>query len=105
MGRKPLSKRKETIMIERQILKDIYWSDELMVSLENISTDDKCEISDYTDDELVHEARYVLSCFYEDGHINFTALIGEDEDDPCNRNWALGEVKALKKFIAKYQAQ
>ena len=92
-------------MSERKILKDIYWSDELINSLENISTDDKCEISDYTDDELVHEAKYVLSCFYEAGHINNDALVGEHEDGVYNRNWALGEVKALKKLIAKYQAQ
>jgi len=86
----------------RVILKDIQKSSELMYTLENISTDDKCEISDYPDDVLVHEAKYVLSCFYEGGHMNNDALIGENEDDPCNRAWAMGEVRALKRIIKKH---
>ena len=86
----------------RAILKDIQKSSELMYTLENISTDDKCEISDYPDDVLVHEAKYVLSCFYEGGHMNNDALIGENEDDLCNRAWALGEVRALKRIIKKH---
>lgn len=87
----------------RAILKDIQKSGELMESLYNISHDDKCEISDYTDEQLVNEAKYVLSCFYEGGHINNDALIGESEDDPCNRAWALREVKALKRIINKWE--
>lgn len=86
----------------RAILKDIQKSSELMYTLENISTDDKCEISDYPDDVLVHEAKYVLSCFYEGGHMNNDALTGENEDDVCNRAWALGEVRALKRIIKKH---
>ncbi len=89
----------------RAILKDIEKSSELMYSLENISTDDKCEISDYTDEELVHEAKYVLSCFYEGGHMNNDALIGENEDDACNRAWALREVRALKNVIKKHDSK
>lgn len=86
----------------RTILKDIRKSDELMYSLNNISTDDKCNIEDYTDQQIVKEAKYVLSCFYEGGHINNEALNGETEDDICNRKWALKEVGALKRIIAKY---
>lgn len=85
------------------IYQDIKKSGELMYSLENISTDDKCEITDYTNDELIHEAKYVLSCFYEGGHINNEALIGENEDDEYNRAWALREVGALKNLIKKWE--
>lgn len=85
------------------IYQDITKSSELMNSLENISTDDKCEITDYTNEELIHEAKYVLSCFYESGHINNFALMGEDEDDMYNRAWALDEVSALKKLIKKWE--
>ena len=84
------------------IYQDIQKSRELMYSLENISSDDGCEIIDYTNEELVHEAKYVLSCFYEAGHINNFALMGEDEDDECNRAWALSEVKTLKRIIKKW---
>ena len=89
--------------MNRQILKDIYWSDELIESLNNISHDDKCSIQDYSNQELVAEARYVLSCFYEGGHNNNAALNGEHDEPNFNRAWALKEVKALKKFIKKYE--
>jgi hypothetical protein len=86
-------------IIMRPILKDIERSDELMYVLGNISSDDQCEISDYTDAELIHEAKYVLSCFYEGGHDNNDALT-----DPSNEahNWAMKNVRELKKLIAKY---
>lgn len=89
----------------RLILKEIKKSDELMYSLENISHDDKCSIEDYTDKQLVAEAKYVLSCFYEGGHINNDALIGENEDDVCNRAWALREVRALKRIIKRFDKE
>jgi hypothetical protein len=87
-------------MSNRQAVLDALKSDELANSLENISTDDKCEISDYTDDELVHEAKYVLSCFYESGHINNSALLDEYEEGLVK--WAKKEIKTLKNFIKKY---
>ena len=83
-------------------IKDAMAISELAYSLENISHDDKKEIEDYTQQEVAAEARYVLSCFYEGGHQNNDALMGDNEDDPYNRAWAMDEVKQLKRYIKKW---
>ena len=81
-------------------LKDALKSNELSINLDNISTDDGKEIKDYTLREVLSEARYVLSCFYEGGHVNNEWLHSDDTDE---KREALKEVKALKSFINKYE--
>lgn len=90
---------------KKQMVKDAFKSGELEHTLQNISCDDNKEIEDYTQEELVHEAKYVLSCFYEGGHINNEALTGESPDDYYNIAWAKREIKYLNKFISKYSVQ
>ena len=75
-------------------------SDELFYSLERIASDDGKEIKDYTLLEVLSEARYVLSCFYEGGHVNNEWL---NSDDIYEKRMALKEVKALRSFINKYK--
>jgi predicted nucleic acid-binding protein len=82
-------------------LKDALKSEELSISLDNISTDDGKEIEDYTPQEIIAEARYVLSCFYEGGHLNNEWLNSHIKED---RKEAQQEVKALKSFIKKHEA-
>jgi hypothetical protein len=76
--------------------------DELAYTLNNISTDDKKPITDYSAVEIVEEARYVLSLFVDPGqsHINHEALIGDEGED--QRKWAKQQVRQLKAFIKKY---
>jgi hypothetical protein len=81
--------------------RDAFKSYELWFSMQNISTDDGKEIEDYTPQEVIAEARYVLSCFYEGGHLNNEWLNSDNKDE---RRDALNEVKALKAFIKKYEA-
>jgi hypothetical protein len=81
-------------------LKDAFKSDELYISLETIATDDGKAIKDYTLREVLSEARYILSCFYEGGHMNNEWL---NSDDIKEKREALKEVKALKSFINKYE--
>lgn len=81
-------------------IKDALKSNELAISLENISTDDNKAISDYTLKEVLAECRYVLSCFYESGHVNYDWL---NSDDKNQKREALKEIKALKSFIKKYE--
>lgn len=71
---------------------------ELELTLQNISADDDRAIESYTQAEVVHEAKYVLSCFYESGHINNDWLNGDDGDS----KEAEQQVIALRKFIKKY---
>jgi hypothetical protein len=85
-----------------------FWSsvfdiDELNVSLENISTDDKREIKSYSVAEVVKEAEWVLWSFQDatGKHWNYEDLQGENGIE--QQKWAKGEVKKLKALITKYK--
>ena len=86
----------------RAIIKSALAIDELQVDLENIATDDKKEIDQYTDAEVLVEAKYVLEMFLDGtnphwNHEDFRGLNG-----PVQQKWAQGEVRKLKAFIKKY---
>jgi hypothetical protein len=84
----------------RSILKSAMAIDELANNLQQIAQDDKKQVTDYTDAEIVHEAKYVLSCFHEDGHLNNEDYIGEN--GPEQRKWAVDQVRKLNAFIKKF---
>ena len=84
----------------RLILKSAMAIDELANTLQQIAQDDKKQVTDYTDAEIVHEAKYVLSCFHEDGHLNNEDYIGEN--GPEQRKWAVDQVRKLNAFIKKF---
>jgi hypothetical protein len=83
--------------MKKTILQKAMTIRELEVTLENISVDDKRSIESYTDAEILHEAKYVLSCFYEGGHCNNDDL---HSDDPEVRRDARKQVAALKRLLA-----
>ena len=72
---------------------------ELRVTLENISHDDKREMESYSKDEIVSEAEYVLSCYYEGGHMSNDELHSDDDEI---RKDAESQVRGLKRFIKRY---
>lgn len=72
---------------------------ELEVTMQNIATDDKRPIESYTDTEILNEARYVLSTFYEGGHQNNDELTCEYGDKDAQRE-AKKQVAALKRLLA-----
>ena len=82
------------------ILKSAMAIDELANTLQQIARDDNKNVEDYSVAEIVHEAKYVLSCFNEDGHLNNEDFIGEN--GPDQQKWAKGEVKKLNAFIKKF---
>lgn len=82
------------------ILKSAMAIDELANTLQQIARDDKKNVEDYSDAEIVHEAKYVLSCFHEDGHLNNEDFTGEN--GPDQQQWAKGEVKKLNALIKKF---
>jgi len=86
----------------RAIIKSALAIDELKNNLENIATDDKKEIDQYTDAEILVEAKYVLEMFLDgtNPHWNYEDLQGEN--GPEQQKWAQGEVRKLKAFIKKY---
>jgi len=72
---------------------------ELEVSLQNIAADDKRKLESYTDAEILSEAKYVLSCFFEGGHQSNDELICEYGDKAAQRE-AKKQVAALKRLLA-----
>ena len=84
----------------RSIIKSAMSIDELANTLQQISQDDKKEINDYTDAQIVHEAKYVLSCYHESGHLNNEDYIGENGEE--FQKDARDQVKKLNAFIKKF---
>ena len=82
------------------VLKAAMSIDELANTLKQIAQDDKKEVSDYTTAEIVKEAKYVLSCFHEAGHLNNEDYIGDNGEEQYK--WARAEVRKLNAFIKKY---
>jgi hypothetical protein len=84
----------------RTIVKSAMAIDELANTLQQISRDDNKAVNDYSDVEIVHEAKYVLSCFHEAGHLNNEDFTGEN--GPEQRKWAVAQVRKLNSFINKF---
>jgi len=81
-------------------IKDALNISELQYDLENISSDDKKNIKEYTQEEIVEEAEYVLSLYQEGG-----TSANEDLhcDDKKIRKEAENQIKQLKQYIKKYK--
>jgi len=73
--------------------------EELMYSLGNLAEAEGKKIEDFTEQEIVDEAKWVLSTFYEEGHMLNEKLREGDADE---RAWARNEIRKLKKFIADF---
>jgi hypothetical protein len=82
------------------ILKAAMAIDELANTLQQIARDDNKQVTDYTDAEIVHEAKYVLSCFHEDGHLNNEDYKGENGEEQYK--WAVRQIRKLNAFIKKF---
>ena len=85
----------------RAIVKAAFKIRELHQSLLNISQDDNKEIEDYTDYEIVNEAKYVLSTYFESGHINNDMFNGEY--GAVAEREATQDIRKMKVLIAKYE--
>lgn len=85
----------------RAIVKTAFKIRELHQSLLNISQDDNKEIEDYTDSEIVNEAKYVLSTYFENGHINNDMFNGEY--GAVAEREATQDIRKMKVLIAKYE--
>jgi hypothetical protein len=86
----------------RAIIKSAMAIDELKNDLENIATDDKKEIDQYTDAEILGEARYVLGLFTDPNETHWNAEDLRGENGAEQQKWARGEVRKLQAFIKKY---
>ena len=86
----------------RTLIKKATAIEELSYSLGNIAKDDKKSIDEYTDQEIVKEAKYVLDLFVNpsQGHINHEALCGDEGEERCK--WARKQVSQLRSLIKSY---
>ena len=88
----------------RKLVKDALNVDELAYSLEHIiGVDDNKKPEEYTDKEIVAEAEYQLSKYYEDATMSNDMLVGNDT--PEAQETAEREVRQLKRFIKKWKAK
>jgi hypothetical protein len=86
----------------KQITKDALNIPEFSHVLCNvIGVDDNKKPEEYSDRELISEAKYILSCFNERGHLLNDLLNGED--GPEEQKYATDNVMLLRKFIEKYK--
>ena len=88
--------------MKRTIIKSALAINELAYTLDNISNDDKKKIEDYTDAEILHEAKYVLSLFINPNESHWNAEDFRGENGLQQQTWAKSEVRKLKTFIKKY---
>jgi hypothetical protein len=87
----------------RAIIKEAMAISELAYTLDNISTDDKKKIEDYTDAEILHEANYVLALFTNPNETHWNAEDFRGENGASQQKWAKAEVRKLQAFIKKYK--
>jgi hypothetical protein len=85
----------------RTIVKAATAIPEMQFAFECICADDKKEPENYTDEEIVSEAEYRLSTYFEDGHINSDEM--RMGDDPEMNKIARKDIRMLKAFIKKYK--
>ncbi|HEY5587721.1 MAG TPA: hypothetical protein VIK86_02060 [Candidatus Paceibacterota bacterium] len=72
---------------------------ELVLDLERISESDDKQITDYTQTEILKEAKWVLSNFNDGGNILSDNLYDDNKEI---REDAENQVKQLEKYIKKY---
>ena len=86
------------IQMKKTVLQKCMAIWELKTSIENCASDDKTEITSWTDDELMDEARYVLSLFREGGHA-FHDDMYDDSHEKSYRANMRRQYKALVKLV------
>jgi hypothetical protein len=86
----------------RAIIEAALKIEELAYDLDNISTDDRKAVEDYTDEEIVREARYVLSLFTHPNETHWNAEDYRGENGYDRQRWARGEVRKLKALIKRF---
>ena len=87
----------------RALVRDALKCDELNYHLrEIIGVDDGKSPEEYTDAEIIGEAKYVLESYFIEGAINNDMLTNDFGDRVEEQKLAEKEVRQLKRFIKKY---
>jgi len=88
---------------DRQIIKDLLKCDELYYQfVEVICIDDSQEVWEYTDQEIIEEAKYVKAKYEAgNGWIHYDMIIGKWNKDDIKV--ARKEYNQIKRFIKKWE--
>lgn len=85
----------------RQIVKDMLKCDELYHQFINcLCVDDMKEPNDYSDEEIIAEAKYVANKYTDDNFVQWEEM--NDHDDPTVRANARREYNQIIRFLKKY---
>jgi len=90
----------------RAIVKAAIKIPEMVFAFETICEDDtkpggkEVTPEDYTDQEIIEEAEYRLSTYFEDGHINDEM---RNDDEGVGQKVALKDIRMLIAFLKKYK--
>ena len=83
-------------MATAKLLKKAMAITELANTLDNISADDRIPVEQMPDEQIISEAKYVLSLFYEGGTVQSEML---DSADPEERKDARKQIRQLKALV------
>ena len=84
----------------RAIVKAALNIPEMIFAFETICEDDKKQPEDYSDEEIVSEAEYRLSTYFESGHINDDM---RTDDEGVGQKVALKDIRMLIAFLKKFK--
>ena len=89
---------------DRQIVKDLLNCDELYHQFINvICIDDNKSVEEYSNQEIIEEAKYVKTKYEDEGWIHNDMMIGLDGEDA--KKVARKEYNQIKRFIKKWEKQ
>ena len=84
----------------RKIVRDMLKCNELNhVFINILCVDDQKDVNDYSDEEIIAEAKYQLSLYFENGTSNNHMLTGEYGAQ--DQRIAKKEMTQIKKFLSK----
>lgn len=82
-------------MATAKLLKKAMAITELANTLDNISADDRIPVEQMPDEQIISEAKYVLSLFYEGGTVQSEMLESDDADERRDGRKQIRQLKAI----------
>ena len=82
-------------MATAKLLKKAMAITELVNTLDNVAADDRIKVEHMPDEQIISEAKYVLSLFYEGGTVQSEMLESDDAEERKDARKQIRQLKAL----------
>jgi hypothetical protein len=82
-------------MATAKLLKKAMAITELVNTLDNVAADDRIKVEQMPDEQIISEAKYVLSLFYEGGTVQSEMLESDDAEERKDARKQIRQLKAL----------